>query len=136
MADTMAPGAVIAWFAGRKPVTGIGKVRLGEALIASGQRKEGRALIRTAWIEDSFEPDEERAIIRRHGALFTPEDDRKRLDRLIWRNDLSAARREMSRVRPDVQRVAQVRMALRTNPRAGEPHGPGPAADAQDGSRV
>ena len=119
MADTMAPGAAIAWFGGRKPVTGIGKVRLGEALIATGRRKEGRALIRKAWIEDSFEPEEERAIIRRHGAILTPEDDRKRLDRLIWRNDLAAARREMSRVRPDVQRVAQVRMALRTNPRAG-----------------
>ena len=119
MVDTMAPGAALAWFGDRKPVTGIGKVRLGEALLATGKREDGRELIRNAWIEDSFEPAEELAIIRRHGDILTPDVDRKRLDRLLWRNDLTAARREMSRVQADTQRIAEVRMELKTNPRAG-----------------
>ena len=120
MPPTMAPAAVIDWFAGRTPETGIGKVRLGEALIAEGRRDEGRALIRNAWIEDSFEPAEELAVIARHGDILTPEVDKKRLDHLIWRGDLDAARREMSRVGAETRRIAQVRMALRTNPPAGE----------------
>ena len=120
MAESMAPGAVLTWFGDRKPITGIGKVRLGEALIATGKREDGRELVRDAWIEDSFEPTEELAIIRSHGDILTPDVDRQRLDHLLWRNDLTAARREMSRVQADSQRVAQVRMALRTNPRAGE----------------
>ena len=120
IAQTMAPGAVLSWFGDRKPITGIGKVRLGEALIATGKRDDGRNLIRDAWIEDSFEPSEELAIIRSHGDILTPDVDRQRLDHLLWRNDLTAARREMSRVQADSQRLAQVRMALKTNPRAGE----------------
>ena len=119
MVETMAPGAVLAWFGTRQPITGIGKVRLGEALLATGKREDGRERIRNAWIQDSFEPAEELAIIRRHGDILTPDVDRKRLDHLLWRNDLTAARREMSRVQADTQRVAQVRMALKTNPRAG-----------------
>lgn len=120
MPDNMSPGAVIAWFGTREPSTGIGKVRLGEALIATGKRSEGRALIRKAWIADTFEPAEEQDIIQHHGDILTPEVDRERLNRLIWSGDLDAARRELSRVDSATQRIAQVRMALRTNPRAGE----------------
>ncbi len=120
MPATLPPSTVIAWFGDRTPATGIGKIRLGEALLATGKREDGRELIRKAWIEDSFEPDEELAVIQRHGAILTPDVDRQRLDHLIWRNDLAAARRELSRVSGQAQRVAQVRMALKTNPRAGE----------------
>jgi soluble lytic murein transglycosylase len=120
MLETMAPSAVIAWFGDRTPETGIGKVRLGEALIATGSRTQGREFIRSAWIEDSFLPAEELDIVQRHGDILTPDVDRERLNHLIWRDDIPAARREMSRVSTEAQQVAQVRMALRTNPGAGE----------------
>jgi soluble lytic murein transglycosylase len=120
MPENMAPGSVIAWFGARDPSTGIGKVRLGDALIATGKIAEGHALIRTAWIEGTFEASEEADIIRRHGDILTPDIDRQRLARLIWRGEYSAARRELSRVTSTAQRIAEVRMALRTSPRAGE----------------
>lgn len=120
MPATMDASAVIAWFGERKPVIGMGKVRLGEALIATGRNSEGRALIRKAWVENNFEPNEEISIAREHGDILTPEDDRERLNRLLWRDDLAAARREISRVDAQTQRLAQVRMALKTNPGAGE----------------
>ncbi|MDE3115163.1 MAG: lytic transglycosylase domain-containing protein [Pseudomonadota bacterium] len=120
MPAAMEPGAVIAWFADRTPQTGIGKVRLGEALIAAGRKSDGIALIRKAWIEDSFEPNEERAVIAAHGDILTEENERARLEHLLWHGDADAARRQMSRVDAQTQRVALVRLALRRDPSAGE----------------
>ncbi|MDE2071963.1 MAG: transglycosylase SLT domain-containing protein [Alphaproteobacteria bacterium] len=115
----MDPGAVIGWFAGRTPETGIGKVRLGEALMATGHRSEGIALIRKAWTDDSFEPYQERAVIAAHGDILRPEDEQARLEHLLWRGDLDGARRQMSRVDAGARRVALVRLALQRDPAKG-----------------
>lgn len=120
MAATMEPSSVIAWFGVRPPATAIGQVRLGEALIATGHRSEGREMIRKAWIEGDFEVAEELDVTQHHGDILSGEADKKRLERLIWRGDFTAARRELSRVDSDAQRVAEVRMALKTNPKSGE----------------
>lgn len=112
--------AVLAWFGEREPVSDIGKVRLGEALIATGATARGRDLVREGWIDGNFEPDQELQIIQRHGELLTPEVDRERLERLLFRNELTEARRELSRVTSDTQRIAEARLALRTNPVSGQ----------------
>lgn len=112
--------AVLAWFGDRHPVSAIGKVRLGEALLATGSSERGKTLIRDGWITGSFEPDQEFAIIQRHGDLLTPDIDRARLEQLLWRNDAQSARRELSRVPADAQRIAEARLALRTNRQDGQ----------------
>jgi soluble lytic murein transglycosylase len=116
----MEPHAVLAWFGARTPVSGIGNVRLGEALIATGSITRGQELIRRAWIESSFDPQQEFAVIQRHGDILTPDVDGKRLEHLLFRNDTAGARRELSRVTAEAQRVAEARMALRSNPASGE----------------
>jgi soluble lytic murein transglycosylase len=120
----MEPGmdarAVVAWFGDREPVSGIGRVRLGEALIATGNAPHGRELVQQAWINSSFEPDQEFQIVQKHGDILTPDIDRERLDHLLWHNLLSDARREISRVTAEAQRIGAARIALRTQPKAGE----------------
>ncbi len=118
--DTMSPTAVLFWFGNRSPATGIGMVKMGEAMMAVGRAAEGRDLIRKAWIENDFEPDEEALLIQRHGDLFTPDVDRQRLDRLLWKNDISAARREMARVSASEQQLADTRLNLIVNLPRGE----------------
>jgi len=110
------PAAVTAWFGDRNPVSAMGKIRLGEALMAAGRTTLGRNLIRQAWAEGSFEPDQELAVVQKDGALLTPDVDRARLDNLLWRDDLGGARREMARVDDTAQRLAAARIALRSNP--------------------
>jgi soluble lytic murein transglycosylase len=112
--------AVVAWFGDRDPVSGIGRVRLGEALIATGNATRGRDLVRQAWIDDSFDPGQEFQIVQRHGDILTPDVDRERLSHLLWHNLLSDARREISRVSAEAQRVGAARIALRTSPTTGE----------------
>ena len=65
MDPAMDPHAIVAWFGDRAPTSDIGKVRLGEALVATGSASRGRALIRDGWIDGSFDPS---AGIRRHPA--------------------------------------------------------------------
>ena len=113
------PHAVIAFFGSRDPVTGLGEVRLGEALIATGNTTRGNALIQKGWIEGSFESSDEFDIISRHGAILTPDVDAQRIDHLLWRNQVSDARRELSRVSSSAQQIAQVRIELKQSPAAG-----------------
>jgi soluble lytic murein transglycosylase len=120
MSPLMDPHAVIGWFGDRAPQTGIGKVRLGEALIASGSPARGHEWIKQAWIEDSFEPDQEYYIVAQHGDVLTPDAERERLEHLFAHNDMTSARREMARVSSELQRLADTRLALRSDPVRGE----------------
>ncbi|HSC60688.1 MAG TPA: lytic transglycosylase domain-containing protein [Rhizomicrobium sp.] len=114
-----APQSIVAFFGSRDPVTGLGKVRLGEALIATGNATRGKALIQQGWIEGSFDPDDEADIIARHGDILTPDIDAQRINRLLLRNEVTAARRELSRLSSDQQQIAQVRLQLKNDPASG-----------------
>jgi soluble lytic murein transglycosylase len=114
------PAAVIAWLAGRDPVSSIGKIRLGDALIATGKVAAGRDLVRQGWMDGSFEPDQELAIVQKDGAILTPDIDRRRLDNLIAHDNIAAARRELARVDDTAARLGAARIALRTNPAAAQ----------------
>lgn len=116
----MTPAQVIAWFGTRAPASGIGKVRLGEAMIAAGRAAQGRDMIRDAWIKNSFESDQELSIVQKDGALFTPDIDRQRLNNLLWRDDAAGAKRELARVTNEAQQLGNARLMLRSNPSMGE----------------
>ena len=117
---TMSPGAIVAWFGDHAPSTGLGMIKLGDAMIATGKLDAGRQMIQRGWIVGDFEPDQELAIVRKDGSLLTPDSDRARLSSLITREDTAAARRELSRVDDDTQKLGEARLALRSNRDAGE----------------
>jgi soluble lytic murein transglycosylase len=119
MPSNTPPQTVLAFFAGRDPVSAIGKVRMGEAYLASGDATKGRALIQSGWIGGDFDPAQEYDIVSRHNDVLTSEVDRARLNRLLFEDEVSAAKRELPRAPADSQQVAQVRIALRTAPARG-----------------
>ena len=108
------PAAIVSWFGSREPVSAIGAIRLGEALVATGQAGKGRELIRQGWAQGSFEPGQELAIVQKDGTYLTPDIDRVRLDNLLWRDDTTSARRELARVDDSAQRIGEARLALRS----------------------
>jgi soluble lytic murein transglycosylase len=112
--------AVIAWFGDREPASAIGKIRLGEALTATGSSIRGTELIRKGWIEGIFDAPHEFSIIQRDGAVLTPEVDRERLTHLLFRGDLADARQEISRLGSEDQLIAEAALALHTSPAIGE----------------
>ena len=112
MDPNMPPAQVIAWFAGKTPNSSIGHIRLGEALVATGDKTRGAAEIRRGWAEGSFDPPIEQAIVDKDAQYLSPESDRQRLDGLIWRSEITAARRQLARVDAATQEIGNARIAL------------------------
>ena len=112
IAPDMPAAAILAWFAARTPNSSIGKIRLGEALLATGEAARGAALIRAGWSDGSFDLPTEQAILQKDSALLTQENDRARLDALLWRGEISAAKRQVSRVDAATADIANGRIAL------------------------
>jgi soluble lytic murein transglycosylase len=108
----MGPSAVVAWFAGKTPNSSIGKIRLGEALVATGEKTRGATLIRQGWIEGRFDAAVELDIATRLAAHLTPESDRARLNNLLWSGQTSAARRLIARLNSRSADIANARIAL------------------------
>ena len=109
----MTPAQTITWFGSREPSSSVGRIRLGEALIAAGEnRTRGAALISQGWAQGSFDEATEAAILAQDSASITPESQRARLDALLWRGEASAARRQMPRVDAALADLAAARLAL------------------------
>ncbi|MBT7944230.1 MAG: lytic transglycosylase domain-containing protein, partial [Alphaproteobacteria bacterium] len=107
--------AVLAWFTSRRPLTGYGKARLGEALLFSGRRDEGRAMVRDAWVSGNFTKVRENALYKRHRGQLTGGDHRQRLDRLQWEGRYWPTRRMLWKVPADYRALGLARMYLRHN---------------------
>jgi soluble lytic murein transglycosylase len=90
-----------------------GRAVLGQILLRTGRGDEGAELIRGVWLDDNLPRKQEQALWRSHRALFSRDDSARRLDRLLWSGDLSAARRMLRRVSATDQALAQARIALR-----------------------
>jgi len=104
---------VLDWFADRKPLSGDGKARMGEALLAVGRMKEGRALLQDAWVNSNFTKRRELAFYKRNRRFLSRSDNLKRLDRLLWEGRYWPSRRMRWKVAPDYRQLATARMFLR-----------------------
>ena len=102
----------LAWFADRTPVTGIGMLRYGEALVESGDIIRGHKWIRAAWVEGNFSERQEKKILRRHKSLLLQQDHEARLDRLLWNRKAVDAIRLLDRVGKIKKKLAVARIRL------------------------
>ncbi len=97
------PADVIAWFADTPPRTGIGAVRLAEALMISGRIDDARSALRDAWINLRLTEEGHDAMIAAFGDVLTPYHA-ARTDELLWRSRREEAAR-MLPLLPDDQRA-------------------------------
>lgn len=112
IAPSTPAGDIIAWFEKRSPLTVDGKTALGAALLDKGERERGVALLREAWVGGTFGVLQERQFLNRFRHHLRAEDDSARLDRLLWDQQLDAARRQILRVDAAHKQLAQARLAL------------------------
>ncbi len=112
MPDTLSGPAARAWFTRFPPLTGPGRQRLAEALIAAGEVDAGRRMLRDAWIDGDFPKEEERLFLKKHRKLLTADDHHRRLDRLLWDERRHAARRLLRYADKPHRRLAEARLRL------------------------
>ncbi|OUR75685.1 hypothetical protein A9Q83_16935 [Alphaproteobacteria bacterium 46_93_T64] len=102
----------LAWFADRTPLTGMGMMRYGEALLENGETSKGQEWIKTAWAEGNFSKGLEKKFLKRHKKLLIREDHELRLDRLLWDRRTVDAIRLLERVSTEKKRLAIARIRL------------------------
>lgn len=108
--------AVIEYFGDQSPRSGIGSLRLVEALQREGRSAEARREIIRAWTHLSLTADEQAVFLKRHGEILAPHHP-GRADMLLWRGLTRQAERMMPLLGPEDQALVRARIALRRRTR-------------------
>jgi soluble lytic murein transglycosylase len=103
---------VVNWFVAHAPLTPSGFYRFIDALEAKGMAQKASDLIRERWIERDFSGDEHLIYYSRFGNMLTLRDHYARLDRLLWANEVTAARQMYRYVGDEVRALAEARIGL------------------------
>ena len=103
-----------AWFAKHPPITAAGKLREADLWTAQGRIEDAHALIRAIWINSDLSAFDERSIFQRYHDVLRLDDHEKRLDRLLWDDQVAAARRLLPMVPAGPRAVAKARLGLMT----------------------
>lgn len=112
--DRRDDAAVLAWFQNETPLSYKGKLVLGRALLARGDRTNAERLVREAWRDDDLTSSAmESAILDQFGALLRPADHKARMDALLYGSGgYEAALRAAHRLGSDQVALARARIAV------------------------
>ncbi len=102
----------LSWFSDRTPLTGMGMLRYGEALLSVGQKDKGQDWIRQAWAEGNFSEGLEKQFLASHKDRLTKADHEARMDRLLWDHRADDAIRMLDRVGSTAKKLAVARIRL------------------------
>jgi soluble lytic murein transglycosylase len=109
---TMPPTRLIAWFAGQEPLTAEGMVRLGEALLATGETAYGAGWIARAWATQEFDARRQHELFAAYGQYLKGRPSIERMNLLLWAHEAAMARWLLPQVPDDLKRIAQARIAF------------------------
>ncbi len=84
--DTISPKKIIDWFGSEEPLSGFGKMILGESFILIGDSSKGISLIKEGWISAELTKSELRFYRKKFKKYLNADDYVKRADYLAWNN--------------------------------------------------
>ena len=85
--EKVSPRKIINWFDEKEPLSGYGKMILGESLILSGDKTEGVNLIKEGWISADLSKNELKYFRKKYKKYLNTNDYIKRADHLAWNAD-------------------------------------------------
>ena len=110
------PETIVAWLSRFPPISAAGKIRLAEARIAIHPQLikgvEILELLREGFKNYDFTPSQEASFLDKHGSILREQDYAERIDRLLWEDKTTPARRLMSHVSPARQKLYNARILL------------------------
>ena len=78
------PSTIIGWFDSEPPLSGFGKIKLGEAYLKRGKIDEGSKLIKEGWITASLSSKDLRYLNKKYKKFIDSSDHIKRANYLAW----------------------------------------------------
>ena len=84
--DSISPKKIINWFGSNEPLSGFGKMILGESLVIEGNTQKGISLIKEGWITAELSRSELKFYRKKYKKYLNADDYVKRADYLAWNN--------------------------------------------------
>ncbi len=84
---SVSPKKIIDWFGEKSPLSGYGKIILGESHILIGDKNKGTKLIKEGWITADLSKNELKYFRKKYKKFLNAEDYIKRADYLAWNGD-------------------------------------------------
>ena len=110
--NSISPKKIISWFAGNEPLSGFGKMILGESLILNGNTQKGIKYIKEGWITAELSKSELRFYRKKFKKYLNADDYIKRADYLAWNNKYWDLRRLLRYLPKDYELLYTARQLL------------------------
>jgi len=85
--ESVSPKKIINWFGAKGPLSGYGKMILGESYILNGDKNKGTKLIKEGWITADLSKNELKYFRKKYKKYLNANDYIKRADYLAWNGD-------------------------------------------------
>jgi soluble lytic murein transglycosylase len=82
----VSPKKIVNWFDQKEPLSGYGKMILGESYILSGEKTKGTKLVKEGWITANLSKNELKFFRKKFKKYLNSDDYIKRADYLAWNN--------------------------------------------------
>jgi soluble lytic murein transglycosylase len=82
----ISPKKIINWFSQKDPLSGYGKLILGESHILNGEKEKGKILVKEGWINADLSKNELKFFRKKFKKYLNADDYIKRADYLAWNN--------------------------------------------------
>jgi len=113
--ENTSPKAIVNWFDGTEPLSGTGKIKLGEAYLKLNLNQDGINLIKSGWVNADLSSRDVKYYRKKFNKILTTQDHLKRTDYLAWNNKYWDLKR-MLRYLPKKERLLyNARFILMTN---------------------
>ncbi len=110
--DTISPKKIIDWFGADEPLSGFGKMILGESLILNGNTQKGTSYIKEGWITAELSKSELRFYRKKFKKYLKADDYIRRADYLAWNNKYWDLKRLLRYLPKDYQLLYTARQLL------------------------
>ena len=110
--DTVSPKKIISWFETSEPLSGFGKMILGESYILLGNKQKGISLVKEGWITAELNRSELKFYRKKFKKYLNADDYIKRADYLAWNDKYWDLKRLLRYLPKDYQLLYTARQLL------------------------
>ncbi len=110
--DNISPKKIIDWYSSSEPLSGFGKMILGESFILTGNKERGIKLIKDGWITAELSKSDLRFYRKKFKKYLNAEDYIQRADYLAWNNKYWDLKRLLRYLPKDYELLYNARQLL------------------------
>ena len=110
--ESVSPKKIIKWFGENDPLSGYGKMILGESHILIGDKNKGTRLIKEGWVTADLSKNELKYFRKKYKKFLNADDYIKRADYLAWNGDRWDLRRLIRYLPKDYELLYNARHLL------------------------